>query len=48
VKNYQPDYLLLHRGILPTLEAGYAARRCHAERSFSSDYLVLDLYACGK
>jgi hypothetical protein len=48
VKTYQPDYLLLHRGYLPQLEAGYVARRCHLKISFISSSLVLDIYACGQ
>jgi hypothetical protein len=46
--NYRPDYLLLHRGYLPDLESGYAARRCRLIISFSSSYLVLDLYGCAQ
>jgi hypothetical protein len=48
VKTYQPDYLLLHRGLFPNLEAGYVARRCRPKISFSSSFLVLDLYACSQ
>lgn len=48
VKTYQPDYLLLHRGNLPQLEAGYVAQRCRPKKSFMSGSLVMDFYACGR
>jgi hypothetical protein len=48
VKTYQPDYLLLYRGYMPQLEAGYVARRCRQKIAFMSGSLVVDIYACGQ